>query len=263
MDGRDPLHPGRQRPEQPAYAGTGELGGPQHQCQLQVDVAGVEVGPEREPEQRDRDRGGQRALAVGPVDGPQQQQDRADAPGEPGHVPGQGRPGREQREHPRGVDVRQERAGRMVRIAAVEPDPDARPVGARVRAAGLAPGDHPGQDQRERQAQQEHRRDPVRVAGARRLATERPPEDAGSTPRAAVDRIGQLDRDPSEAARGARDGAQVRFGEFVHRGAFSHARDPFQPGRGPAHGHAPLPAPSVGYPLPSRKELDVCWPKEP
>ena len=40
---------------------------------------------------------------------------------------GSTRPRREQRQHPRGVDVGQERSGRVVRVAAVEPDADRRP----------------------------------------------------------------------------------------------------------------------------------------
>ena len=80
------------------------------------------------------------------------------------------------------VDVRQERAGRVVRVAAVEPDPDAGPVRAGVGAAGLAPGDQPGQDEREGQAQQQDRGDPARIVEARDLATERPAEDAGPPP---------------------------------------------------------------------------------
>ena len=67
-------------------------------------------------------------------------EDRPAAPDEPGDVPRQQRPRREQRQHPRGVDVGQERPGRVVRVAAVEPDPDAGPVGAGVGAGRLAAG---------------------------------------------------------------------------------------------------------------------------
>jgi hypothetical protein len=52
----------------------------------------------------------------------------------------------------------------VIRIAAVEPDPDAGPVRAGVGAPGFAAGDQTGQDEREREAEQQDGRDPARVA---------------------------------------------------------------------------------------------------
>ena len=95
----------------------------------------------------------------------------------------------------------------MVRVAAVEPDPDAGPVGAGIGAAGLAAGDEAGQDDREGQAQQQDRGDPARIVQPRILAPERPAEDAGPPARAAVDDIGQVHDDPPTATGRARDGA--------------------------------------------------------
>ena len=202
---RDPLHPRRQGPQQPAQPRTGELRRPQHQRELQVDVAGVEIGPERERKQGEDHGGRQRPLAVRPVDGPEQQQDRAAAPDEPGDVPRQGRPRREQREHPRGVDVGQERAGRVVGVAAVEPDADRRPVRPRIGPAGLAPCEETGREHGERQAEQEDRGDPSRVVEARPFASQGPPEDPRPPPCRTVDHRPEVDDDPPATPGRARD----------------------------------------------------------
>ena len=214
-----PFHPGRERPQQAAQPRTGELRRPEHQRQLQVDVAGVEVGAEREGEHRHDDRRRQRPLPVGPVDRPEQEQDRPDPPHEPGDVPRQQRPGREERQHPRRIDVRQERPGRVVRVAAVEPDPDARPVRPRVRAARVAPRDEPRQDHREDQAEQDDGGDPARVAQPRRLAPQGPSEDARPAPRAAIDDVGQVDDDATATAGRARDGLEAGGLALVGHGA--------------------------------------------
>ena len=125
---------------------------------------------------------GERPMRVCPADRPQQQEDRAAPPGEPGDLPRQQRPGREQRQHPRRVDVGQERARRVVGVAALEPDADARPVRLGIGARRLAPGGHAGERERERDDQQAHRQRPVRLPDAGGLAAERTPDHAG-TPR--------------------------------------------------------------------------------
>ena len=137
----------------------------------------------------------------------------AAAPDEPGDVPRQERPRREQRQHPRRVDVRQERAGRVVRVAAVEPDPDARPVRPRVGAGRLAAGDHArparsanvrlsstiaairrGSRSREASRRSARRKTPARRRVRRsRTCSSGPPAD-----------------DPAPPARRARDGVQPR-----------------------------------------------------
>ena len=148
---------------------------------------------------------------------------------------GSARPGREQRQHPGGVDVGQERPGRVVRIAAVEPDPDAGPVGAGVGAAGLAAGDHPGQDEGEGQAEQDDRGHPARIAHARRLAAKGSPEDAGPPAGVAIDDVGQVDDQAPTTSRRAPDRAGVPAAarSSIAR-AFSHAprRVPPNPGAG-------------------------------
>ena len=106
-------------------------------------------------------------------------EDRPAAPDVPGDVPRQQRPRREQRQHPRGVDVGQERAGRAVRVAAAEPDPDGRPVRPGIGAGRLAAGDEPGREAAERDDQQRHREDPAPVVEPADLVAERPPEDRG------------------------------------------------------------------------------------
>ena len=133
-----------------------------------------------------------------------------DPPDEPGDVPRQQRPRREQRQHPRRVDVGQERAGRVVRVAAVEPDPDARPVRPGVRPAGLAAGDQPGQDEREGQAEQQDRGDPSRITDARDLAPECPPEHARPAPRGPIDHVREVDDDPAASSSGPGDRPKLR-----------------------------------------------------
>ena len=108
------------------------------------------------------------------------------------------------------VDVRQERPRRVVRVAAVEPDPDARPVRPGIGAAGLAADQHPGQDEREGQAEQDDRDQPASVAQPGHLASQRAAEDTGPPARPAVDDIGQVDDDPPATAGAASNGAQAR-----------------------------------------------------
>ena len=152
----------------------------------------------------------------------------AAAPDEPGDVPRQDRPRREERQHPRRVDVGQERAGRVVRVAAVEPDPDAGPVRPRIGAGRLAAGDHAGHAASENvRLSSTIAAMPARVAQARRLAAERPAEDAGATARRAVDHVGEVrrrsGRDPAPIpGPGGGSGWLVRVG---HRAGFSHAGD--------------------------------------
>ena len=134
----------------------------------------------------------QRPAAVRPIDRPQQQQDRPDPPHDPRHVPRQQRPRREERQHPRGVDVGEERAGRVVRIAAVEPDPDAGPVRASVRTGRLATADHARREEREGHRDEDDR-DEVRRRSRRPrgLATERPSVDTGPAPRRGAEQSAQ------------------------------------------------------------------------
>jgi len=111
----------------------------------------------------------------------------------------------------------------MVRVAAVEPDPDTGPVGAGIGTAGLAPGDHPGEYDREGQAEQQDGGDPARIVESRDLAPERPAEDAGPPPRAAIDVIRQVDDDPSATAGRSRNGSEAgRRRRIGHGRAFSH-----------------------------------------
>ena len=133
------------------------------------------------------------------------------APHDPRDVPRQQRPRREQRQHPRGVDVGQERPGRVVRIAAVEPDPHAGPIGPGVGAGRLAATDHPGRQQREDQAEEEDRDDPAMVVEPRHLAPDGPPEDARPAPRRLADEVLPADHDPPATAGRARDGMQFRW----------------------------------------------------
>ena len=205
---RQPLHPGGQGPQRPGQSRSAELGGPQHQCQLEVDVAGVQVRPEREAEERDDDGRRQRATAVGPVDRPEQEQDRPAAPHEPGDVPRQGRPGHEQRQHPGCVDVWQEWADRVIRVGAVQPQAYAGPVRSGVRPGGLTAGDQAGDQQRERQAEQDDGQDPTRVAQARRLSPKGSTEHAGSPSSGLVHDVAQVHDDAAAAASRPRDGLQ-------------------------------------------------------
>ena len=133
----------------------------------------------------------------------------AAAPHDPGDVPRQERPRREQRQHPRRVDVRQERAGRVVRVAAVEPDPDARPVRPGVGAGRLAAADHAGGQQREGQAEQDDRDDAAVVAQARRLAPHRPPVDAGPPAGRGPEHVREVHHEAAAPPR--RPGDRVEF----------------------------------------------------
>ena len=154
--------------------------------------------------------GRQRPALVRPVDGPEQQQDRRAAPHDPGHVPRQERPRREQRQHPRGVDVRQERAGRVIRVAAVEPDPDAGPVRPGVGAGRLAAADHAGRQQREGHAEQDDRDDATVVAQPRGLAPHRPPVDAGPPAGRGPQHVGEVHHDAAASPRGSGDRVEFR-----------------------------------------------------
>ena len=100
------------RPEQAADRGSAELGTPQQTAsgsRLMLPVS--RLAADREGQDRHEDRGRQRPPGVRPV-GSSRGAARivAPAPDEPRDVPRQQRPRREQRQHPRGVDVRQERA---------------------------------------------------------------------------------------------------------------------------------------------------------
>src|SRR5439155_8965603 len=152
-------------------------GAPQGEREEQRDVPRVEVRTDREREEDDDDRGRQRAAPIGPLDGPQEEEDRRAAPDEPRDVPWQERPRRKDRQHPWGVDVRQERPGRVVWIAAVEPDPDGGPVGPRVDAGRVTPRDHARPDDPADEDEQAHRDDPPTVVEARHLAADGAPED--------------------------------------------------------------------------------------
>ena len=107
----------------------------------------------------------------------------------------------------------------MVRVAAVEPDPDARPVRSRVRAARVAPRDEPRQDHREDQAEQDDGGDPARVAKPRRLAPQGSSEDARPAPRTAIDDVRQVHDDATPTAGRARDGLEAGGLALVGHGA--------------------------------------------
>ena len=143
-------------------------------------LPGVEVGRDRERQHEDGHGRRQRTAAIRPMDRPEQAEDRPTSPHEPGHVPGQQSPRREEREHPRGVDVGQERAGRGVRVAAVEPDPDAGPVGPGIGPGQLAPGDETGTGDTGHGDQDRDGQDPARFVEPRDLAAQRPLEDTGA-----------------------------------------------------------------------------------
>ena len=151
-------------------------------------------------------RGRQGPSLIGPMDGPQQQQDGRPTPDEPGHIPGQKRPRREQGEHPGRVDIGQEWPGRVVGIATAEPQANSRPIGSRVGAGRLAAGDQPGGEDSPDQDQDRHRCDPPRVVQPRNLAPDGPPEDACATPRRPVDQPRQLGGPPRNGALPARAG---------------------------------------------------------
>ena len=68
-------------------------------CRLMLPVS--RFAPNGKARSGHDDRRRQRPPAVGPVDRPEQQQDRPDPPDEPGDVPRQERPRREERQHPR------------------------------------------------------------------------------------------------------------------------------------------------------------------
>ena len=123
-----------------------------------------------------------------------------DPPDEPRDIPWQHGPRREERQHPWGVDVGQERPDGMVGVAAVQPDTDSRPVRASIGTAGLPAGDHAGQHDGERQAEQQDRGDPTRIVESRDLAPKCPAEDAGTPSCSAIHVIGEVDDDPSAAA---------------------------------------------------------------
>ena len=147
----------------------------------------------------------ERPLPVRPVDRPEKQQDRRATPDEPGDVPRQHRPRGEQRQHPRRVDVGQERPSRVVGVAAVEPDAHAGPVRSSVGAARLAARQHAGDREGEEQAQEEDRRDPPRVAQARGLPPQGSSEDPCPSSRGLVDHLGEVDHDPTASARRSGD----------------------------------------------------------
>ena len=73
---RHPLHPRRERPEQPGRRRPANWAAQSMKRQDQVDVAGVEVGRDRERQQEDTIGGRERPLAVRPVDRPEQEEDR-------------------------------------------------------------------------------------------------------------------------------------------------------------------------------------------
>ena len=137
------------------------------------------LAADREDQQEERHGRREGPPAVGPVEAPQEQHDRAAPPDDPGHVPRQYGPGREEREHPRGVDVGQERPRGVVRVAAVEPDPDGRPVRPGVGAGRVAAGhDRCGHEPADRDDDR-HREQAPAIAQVRGLAAERAPEHAG------------------------------------------------------------------------------------
>ncbi len=142
QDERRPLHPGGDRPEQ-TRPSTGPVNWAPHSrsvsSRLMLPVS--RFAPNGKPSS---------ATTIAVSSGrwryaqwivQSRSEDRPAAPDEPGDVPRQQRPRREQRQHPRGVDVGQERPRGVVRVAAVEPDPNAGPVGPGVGAGRLAPPD--------------------------------------------------------------------------------------------------------------------------
>ena len=172
-------------------------------------------------------------------------EDRAAAPDEPGDVPRQQRPRREQRQHPRRVDVRQERAGRVVRVAAAEPDPDRRPStpGRRRRPARRGRRCRPrgspnvmissviARIRRRSWSRDTSRRSARRMdasAAPRRLSSRspsRPPRPRSATP-ARRHRRGILPRRRSAARRRGRRRRRLRRLHPVRRSVGSARRSP-------------------------------------
>ena len=136
-------------------------------------------------------------------------EDRPAAPDVPGDVPWHQRPRREQRQHPRRVDVRQEGAGRAVRVAAAEPDANRGPVRPGIGAGRLAARDEPCRQAAERDDQERHREDPPPIVEAFELVAERPAHDRGASP-----------PDPGPGGDGRRPVGSVRRVPRRHAAAF-------------------------------------------
>ena len=168
----------------PARRGPVNCAAHGEQREPERDVARVDVGRDREREGGGHKRRRERPLSVRPADRPEQGEHHRAPPDEPGHVPRQQCPGREQRQKPGCVDVRQERTDRVIRVAPVEPDPDARPVGARIDARSLAPRDEPGREEAADHGDQEGsrapRRGPTGPSPGRAARGARPRRDAVS-----------------------------------------------------------------------------------
>ena len=147
------------------------------------------------------------------MDAPSQADDSSPAPDEPGHVPGEDGPRHEERQHPRRVDVGHERAGRMVRVAAAQPQPTSRPVGASVGPGGLATGDQASQQEPAHQAENDREHQPPRIAHAVDLVVQCPTEDTCASPRGQI----HSGRRREASSGGGRRSVEGRPGISGHR----------------------------------------------
>ena len=160
---REPLEHRRQRPQPTAQAWSRELRGPDAERAQERQVAGVERGRDGCGEDAQQDRRGERVSLVRPGGAPHQQQHIDAAPHDPRDIPGQQRPGQEQRHRPGGVDVGQVGLRRQHRVTARQPDADATPIGSGVGARQLAARDHEHDDHGAREAGQQDREQPPAV----------------------------------------------------------------------------------------------------
>ena len=112
----------------------------------------------------------------------------------------------------------------MVRVAAVQPDPNARPIRAGIGAGRLTTRDEPGRENATDNNEDGHCDEPAAIVEPRDLAPERPSEDTRPTARRTIDQLGReliLDtRDPFGDGTGQRDG----FGGVPH--CVQHVRTP-------------------------------------
>ena len=71
----------------------------------------------------------------------------------------------------------------MVRVAAIEPDPNGGPIGAGIHAGKLAAGEHAGQPDPPGQREEEDGEQPAPVVKPGELASEGPSEDPATPAR--------------------------------------------------------------------------------
>ncbi len=164
--GREPLQGSRERPHEAAQARSHEVRGPDTHGAQQRDVAGVEGSRQRDRHERDEQGRGHGVLLVGPGRAPDEDEHVEGAVDEPGRLPRQGRPRREERQGPRPVDVGHVRRRRVERVASAEPEPHTTPVGARVGTHEVAARHDPDGDGGPADHEDHDGRDPHRVPQA-------------------------------------------------------------------------------------------------